>query len=213
MIYLFEDRKVRMQQSMDSKFIKEGILNCEKENAGFYLKSNYSDAKCILFHKSYTFSQKGLSSDFIRQLFLQMGIPVIYFSGGLNNNLSFKQGLLIGDANSGDMYKNLNLFIKDYKNHGKPNIPLLIYGKKYLLNSLLELQYIINLILFDKKSNDLLNTLEMDDIVSAIRPRINEPELKDFKISLIGWIENHMYEKRIKAADIKNYVQENINKY
>lgn len=217
MIYLFEDRKGRMLQFLkhpiDNKYIKEGILDCEKKNAIPYLNGHYSDAKCILFHKSYTFSQTSLSADFIKQLFLKMGVPVIYFSGDLSNSLFVEQGLLIGNVNSGDMYNNLYLFVQDYKHLGKPNIPLLVYGKKYLLNSLLELQHIICMMLFDKENDCLLNKLDIDGITSAIRSRINEPELMEDKKSLIMWLEHHTYEGKLKVVDVKEYIQKIINQH
>jgi hypothetical protein len=217
MIYLFEDRKGRMEQfikgGIDQRFLKEVVFDCTDENIDAFIEINFKDAVCILFHKSYNFPNRKITSDLVKQIFINKQIPFVYFSGGLNNNVLLDNNIYTGNVDSGDMYNNLDEFLTNYKGQKTPNIPLLVYGKGYLLNSLLELQYKITKKLFTYKDDYILNSDDLDEILDLISPRIMEPELKQDKQKFEDWIENNMYKNKISTIIIKSQLEKLIEKY
>lgn len=217
MIYLFEDRKGRMEQfikgGIDQRFLKEVVFDCTDENIDAFIEINFKDAVCILFHKSYNFPNRKITSDLVKQIFINKQIPFVYFSGGLNNNVLLDNNIYTGNVDSGDMYNNLDEFLTNYKGQKTPNIPLLVYGKGYLLNSLLELQYKITKKLFTYKDDYILNSDDLDEILDIISPRIMEPELKQDKQKFEDWIENNMYKNKISTIIIKSQLEKLIEKY
>ena len=217
MIYLFEDRKGRMEQfikgGIDQRFLKEVVFDCTDENIDAFIEINFKDAVCILFHKSYNFPNRKITSDLVKQIFINKQIPFVYFSGGLNNNVLLDNNIYTGNVDSGDMYNNLDEFLTNYKGQKTPNIPLLVYGKGYLLNSLLELQNKITKKLFTYKDDYILNSDDLDEILDLISPRIMEPELKQDKQKFEDWIENNMYKNKISTIIIKSQLEKLIEKY
>ncbi|UOE39710.1 hypothetical protein [Chryseobacterium oryzae] len=213
MIYLFEDRKGRMleyfSEGINNSFLKEAIFDCSDEEIDQYIHDNFKDATCILFHKSYNFPNRRIKSDLVKESFLRKNIPFVYFSGGLKNNLLIDKQVYTGNVDSGDMYNNLNLFLEQKS----INIPLLIYGTRYLLNSLLELQNRIIKYLFDKLDNQTLNNDDLDEIEDIIYTRINEPELAVDKSKLTQWIQNKIGKEEIKIEVLKSQIEKLIEKY
>jgi len=217
MVYLFEDRKGRMQQylhkELDPNYIKESIFDCSQDSIDSYISTNYSDAKCILFHKSYTFPQDGITVDFIKQKFLNKYVPFVLFSGGLQNNLLDENNIKTGTVDSGDMYNNLHLFINEYRSKQLINIPLLVFGRNYLLNSLLDLQNKINMMLFSYKHEDVLNENILDEIHDEVDSRINEVEFRDDKSKFLSWLDDNMNTSSITVKLIKSQIQKLVDKY
>lgn len=217
MIYLFEDRKGRMLQyiseGINYPFLKEAIFDCSDEDIDQYIDDNFKDATCILFHKSYNFPNRRITSDLVKENFLRKKIPFVYFSGGLKNNLLIDKQVYTGNVDSGDMYNNLSLFLEQNNKNKSINIPLLIYGKRYLLNSLLELQNRIIKYLFDKLDNQTLDNDDLDEIEDIIYTRINEPELAVDKSKLMQWIKNKIGKEEIKVEILKSQIEKLIEKY
>ena len=71
MIYLFEDRKGRMEQylkaHLDSDVIKVALIDCGKDNLADYLTDNFSDSKAIIFHSSYSFNDKNITNEDVKK--------------------------------------------------------------------------------------------------------------------------------------------------
>ena len=203
MIYLFEDRKDRMASylkvKLDPDFIKQATIDCKKIDLKEFLSSHFSDARAVIFHLSYNFGDDKITHEDVKKYFIDQKIPFIYFSGGLNNSLVVEKNVINGNVNSGDMYKNISNFLEDYKERKKINVPLLINGKGYLLNSLLELQNVITLYLFDKKNNDDLTGNELFEIIDLVDARIKERELSEDKGKLLKWLS----EKASKDVTVK----------
>jgi len=194
MIYLFEDRKGRMESyfrdNLDSDLIKQVTIDCEKSKLIEYLKSNFSSATAVIFHLSYSFSDKSISNEDVRGFFVKQKTPFVYFSGGLNSSLVIENDLVNGNVNSGDMYNNISAFLEDFQSRDVVNIPLLVNGQGYLLNSLLELQSIITLYLFDKRNDDYLTKENLDEIIDLVDARFKEEELTTAREKLVRWLNN-----------------------
>ena len=217
MIYLFEDRIGRMQQylknNLDSEVAKIALLDCQKDNLTNYLINEFSDSKAIIFHSSYSFNDKSITNEDVKSFFCDNKVPFIYFSGGLNNNLVIDNGITNGNVNSEDMYKNLTHFLEDYKVFKKVNVSLLIYGEKYLLNSLLELQAIISLYLFDKSNKHVLTTEDFNEIIDLVEVRLKENELKEDKFILLQWLDNKKMKQKLDKQTLLSQIQKLNDKY
>lgn len=217
MIYLFEDRKGRMEQylkaHLDSDVIKVALIDCAKDNLSDYLTDNFSDSKAIIFHSSYSFNDKNITNEDVKKYFIEKKIPFVYFSGGLNNNLVIENGATNGNVNSGDMYNNLEYFLKVYNEYGQINVPLLVYGEKYLLNSLLELQAVISLSLFAKPNDHSLTTSTYDEIIDLVDARIKEEELKEDKSKLLEWLGKAKQKLSLDKKTVLSQIQKLNDKY
>lgn len=217
MIYLFEDRKGRMLQyiteGINNPFLKEAIFDSSDEDIDQYIDDSFRDATCVLFHKSYNFPNKAITSDLVKESFLRKKIPFVYFSGGLKNNLLIDNQVYTGNVDSGDMYSNLSIFLEESNRKQTINIPLLIYGKRYLLNSLLELQNRIVKYFFDRSDNQLLDNDDLETIGDIIYTRINEQELAVDKSKLIQWIKSNLDKEQITVHILKSQLEKLIEKY
>lgn len=222
MIYLFEDRIGRMNQylkeNINSNDFKIALVDCEKKDLFNYLNTNFYDANAILFHSSYTFKDDNITNEDVKKYFSDKKIPFIYFSGGLNNNIFIENGIVNGNVNSGDMYNNLLIFIEEFKTKSKINVPLLVHGEKYLLNSLLELQSIVSLYLFNKQCDFLLASNDYNEIIDLVEARIKEDELKNDKSKLLDFLNKQLtkLDKQLTKVDKQTLllqIQKMINKY
>jgi hypothetical protein len=217
MIYLFEDRKGRMEQyqkeHLDSGVIKIALIDCQKNDLTNYVIDNFSDSSAIIFHSSYSFNDKNITNEDVKKYFRDKKIPFIYFSGGLNNNLVIENGITNGNVNSGDMYKNLMNFLEVYKSQQRINVALLVYGEKYLLNSLLELQTIISLSLFDKANNLLLSIADFNEIIDLVDARLKEEELKEDKTKLLEWLNSEKGKQKLDKQTLLSQIQKLNYKY
>ena len=73
MIYLFEDRKGRMEQylseHLDSDIINLAIIDCEKKDLTKYLSNNFSGSSAVIFHSSYSFNNKNITNEDVKKYF------------------------------------------------------------------------------------------------------------------------------------------------
>ena len=196
MIYLFEDREGRMKRflkgDIESHLLKRAVLNCRKEELSDYIGEHFSDAELILFHLSYVFPQSGVTNDSVREVFLSRGIPFIYFSGQSKNSIGrTSEGIQTADVRSEDMYSHLPAFIQVYKETGKVNIPLLVFGEHYLMNSLLKVLEWTNNQLWELKDDEPLKPAKVLLLITGISTRMQEDELKADKDALIEFINGH----------------------
>ncbi|MFS4429479.1 hypothetical protein [Chryseobacterium sp. S90] len=216
MIYLFEDRDGRMRsylkENLDSSLIEVAIIDCQKNELEDYLSTRFKNSEAIIFHSSYSFSDNKITNEDVKKYFISQEIPFVYFSGGLSNNLVVENAIINGNVNSGDMYKNISSFLEDYKINKKVNIPILVYGKQYLLNSLLELQYVIVLFLFNKANDYEITTNDLYEITDLIDARLKESELEEAKRSLREYLTAD-HSKPIYKQNLLLQIQKLIDKY
>lgn len=210
MIYLFEDRKGRkeqfLKQDIVSEKLKEAIFDYpEGMSISDYLSQTYSDAKAILFHKSYKIPSNNITIENIKAEFIRLKVPVVLFSGGLGNNYFESGGIISANINSGTMYGNLPEFVNEFEKSGQINIPLLIYGSKYALNEILYLQHLATALFSGKPESSILTKNEIDTINNFIQLAIRDESLSDGKNKLIKWLNS----SDIKVAILK----EQLNKF
>ena len=216
MIYLFEDREDRKQQFLGSG--TNHLLICHKPFdcsdiavMKDYIKTNYADAKVILLHKSYKFGNQEFTTEIVKNGFkLALGVPVVLFSGGSNSSLIKEGDTITAEINSGVMYHNLNLFADTYQKTGIICIPILVYGRYYRINQLMEMQARINDYLFDRRVYD---TIRHGDIrkLKQILNDVTESSLATDINTLRSWIEEKGEKMRIDQ--LNQAVQNLIKKY
>ena len=212
MIYLFEDRKGRMENLLENK-LNLRIVNAEltiavvKNELDFFLNS-LVNIKALLIHKSYKFPSSDVTIEDIISICKQKGIPIGLFSGGLSNAIIDENFVM---CNSGDFYSNLHLFLNEFEKNNKVNLPLLVFGRRYLINELKQLQIVVSKKVIQKEIVDIIS---LKIVVNDIRTYLSAPELSDDKNKLIYWIELKIEEgKTIEAKTILNQLQKVINKY
>lgn len=164
MIYVFDDRAQR--RTINSERLKdfsdlvifktiEIIPERKIEECVIYSVDN---PDCIIFHKSYTFEDKSITFETIRQLFTSYNVPIVIFSGGTEGS---NKGDIEVNMNADLMYENLPFFLEDYKTNGKINISTLLWGKRYKLNALLQLQNSLSLsFLVNNEPEGIIDNIE-----------------------------------------------------
>ena len=143
MIYIFDDRRQRRSDNEEKlsqfsdvvKFVQLKLTPGKSVEES--LIDSLNSPECIMFHKSYVFTEKEVSYETVRETLGSYEVPVIIFSGGTEFS---NKGTTQTDINAEVMYQNLPLFIRDYKEKGKINIDVLLWGEKHRLNALLEIQ-------------------------------------------------------------------------
>lgn len=219
MIYLFEDREERKRQFLGDEFnhslIQHKPFDCaDAKDMVDYIKSNYQDAASVLLHKSYEFGNKGITLDSVKNGFQNaLNIPVVLFSGGSNSNLIREGDIITAEINSGVMYRNLTCFLNDYQANGVVCIPLLVYGKNYRLNQLLEMQTKINSYVFDRKESDEITQTDKRQFLKITRA-VTDNSLIDDISKLQNWIEKRLANNNpISISLLLGQTQNLINKY
>ena len=217
MIYLFEDKEGRMalylKEGVDSSLLTRAIMNCKRDEINQYIDDNFSDAEAVLFHVSYSFPQPGVTNDAVRNAFLSKGVPFVFFSGGSKNSLSTLKGIPTADIYSKDMYSHLPGFLEEFKATGIVNIPLLVYGKNYILNSLLKSMEWVNDQLWGVKGDEPLPTSIVRNLVSSIQNSIQEDELREDKNALLNFIKGHFSSGVLTSDSIIAQIQQIIDRH
>lgn len=164
MIYIFDDRAQRRKDNEEKLIVFSGSIVFATVNIipGKHVEECIFDSmenpECIIFHKSFVFEDKSITFESIRHLFTSRGVPVVIFSGGTEGVNKGREEINI---NADRMYRNLPYFLKDYQAHGVINIDILLWGKSYKLNALLQFQnelareYII-----DRNLEDAIENIE-----------------------------------------------------
>lgn len=191
MIYLFEDREQRMEYYLKQKIESDKlsyncVIDCSKQDLLSLIESRFGDAACVIIHYSYKFPGEGITPDVIKNAFNERGVPVVIFSGDYSSNtLATPNGISNANMRSSSLYENLPLFIRKYTYEGIVSIPLLAFGPKYLLNTLLGLQQTIQNILISLNEDDIIGEDEKDDIRHEVL-HIREPELQDVRSQILS---------------------------
>lgn len=217
MIYLFEDKEGRkakyIQGTIDDSVLKSAIMNCSKDELEAYIDDNFKDADAVLFHVSYVFPKAGLTNDLVKDTFIKRGVPFVYFSGGSQCSISRNNDIMTADVRSEEMYRNLSDFVNEYKNNASINLPLLVYGKGYLMNSLLKIMELVNAALWKYDRTQSIGTMELMRIKSIITSRMQESELQLEKESLLNFIDSQRVLGTLTPDSIISELQTIIDKY
>ena len=220
MIYLFEDRDDRKRQFFGEEELHP--LICQKpfdcscvDDIDDYIVDNFSDAIAVLLHKSYSFVNDRITIDSVKNSFkFLLDIPVVLFSGGSKSSLIKEGDIITAEINSGVMYRNLNLFIESYQQDGKVCIPILVYGKYYQINQLLEMQAKINAYLFGRNENDkdsnIMSEKDKRRIMQILRDVSDDSLATDIE-KLKNWINEK--DEGLPIPQLLQAVQNLIKKY
>ena len=217
MIYLFEDRKDRMQQLLQGDVDDfKGILSTDKvisqeneEEVLTFFKS-LEDLDVVILHSSYVFPNKTLTSENIKAVVRKLNKKFVLFSGGLYNAIINEDEVVL---NSGTFYKNLKTFIGEYQKNKETDLAHLIFKNKneYLKHQVKKFQ---NMALSDlkklqtskHKENAVATTFK--NIRNALDSFLISSEFEEDKQMLSDYIY-----KRLKNKDFNNSVLfQQINK-
>lgn len=165
MIYIFDDRAQRRKDNEDKlrtfalvvKFCKFDVKQEQSLEDWFLESVGNCYPECIIFHKSYVFDNNRITFENVRQLFASLEIPFVIFSGGTEGS---NKGQTEININADLMYDNLPYFLSDFDTNKKINIDILLWGKRYKLNAILQFQ--------NKISKEFLINNNLDDIIEDI---------------------------------------------
>jgi hypothetical protein len=170
--------------------------------------NSLDNIQALLIHKSYNFPTKDITIEDIKSICKNKGIPIGLFSGGTSNAI-IDENLVM--CNSADFYSNLNLFLTEFDNNNKANLPLLAFGKRYIINELKQLQIAVSKKIIQKNDVDVLS---LKLIRNDIETYLSAPELEDDKNKLTKWIESEINEnKTIDSKIILGQIKKLIDKY
>jgi len=211
MIYIFDDRAQRRKENelrlrKFSCIVSFSTVDATPEKrVEDVIIDSMSDPDCVLFHKSYVFADRNVTFEAVRQLFTSFDVPVVIFSGGTEGNN--KSGSEI-NMNADLMYENLPYFLEDFQTNGKINIDTLLWGKRYRLNELLQIQNKIS-------AQYLINNAPEDivDNIDKLKRSILALCRKDHKSlgdSIVADIEKNPKTTWLDVADI---IDNNIQKF
>lgn len=212
MIYIFDDRAQRCKDNEDilqafARVVKFRKIDLKQEQSleDWFLESmGDCEPECVIFHKSYVFDEDRVTFDNVRQLFTSsLKIPFVIFSGGTEG---CNKGQTEININADLMYDNLPYFLSDFEANKKINIDILLWGKKYKLNSILHFQ--------NEISKEFLINTNLDDVVEDIDEVIMYIDLqcRDRQLSnaiIIDLKRN----AEITWSDLANIIDKNIKKY
>lgn len=150
MIYLFEDRKDRMYSYLKDGFENDNNDISYDKSIDVSLKGldnfilSLDNLDILILHKSYTFPDKSITPENVREIVKKAGKRFVLFSGGLDNAIIDENEIVM---NSGDFYKNVTSFLKIYREDRNLKLSFLIFSndKEYYLNQLKKFQnYALN---------------------------------------------------------------------
>ena len=157
MILLIEDRHDRQFRALNSaKFSLEGYDDVLENAIGESYETIYQKLKndsfepksyrAIITHKSaYSDDDRVKILSKLQQHCKREKIPLVYFSGGLESRYHYDTELELIEINSRHFYSNhLKLFLEEVRK-GNINPQILLYGKNYKLNIMLNTLEKINL--------------------------------------------------------------------
>lgn len=213
MIYIFDDRLQRRKANEEKLRIYSDLIKFDtvKLNPGKSADESIFDTveepECIFFHKSYALEGENITFETIRQLFSELDVPIIIFSGGIEGSNKSSNEINI---NADLMYNNLQFFLENRKEKGHINIDTLLWGKGYRLNALLEFQ--------NKISRKFLISKDLDDelgddlnlVKRSIENLCREIQREDLCNSIISYIGSN---ERITWLDLATIIDKNIRKF
>lgn len=208
MIYIFDDRAQRRKDNEDklrafAHVVKFGKIDLKQEQSlkDWFLES-VSDCypECIIFHKSYVSGDDRVTFENVRQLFTSLKIPFVIFSGGTEGS---NKGQTESNINADLMYENLPYFLSDFNTNKKINIDILLWGKRYKLNAILQFQNEISKQFLINKDLDAV-VEDIDDVRTYIEDECHNCQLSN---AIIKGIQEN---EEITWSDLDNIIDKNI---
>jgi hypothetical protein len=212
MIYLFEDRKDRMsvhlKTSLDNQYINSSLeISVNKNKLESFIES-LAKLDAILIHKSYTFPAEDITIEDVKTACTKRDIKIALFSGGLSNAVISEDFVVV---NSGDFYKNISLLQDEYKNKGAVNLPLLVFGKKYILNQVKQLQIVISQEILSNSPNDIRL---FEKIIEDTQAYLTAEGIQEDKEKFIQWLHRLISDGRLpESMAVMDQIQKLANKY
>jgi hypothetical protein len=213
MIYIYDDRAQRRKDNSEklknySDLITfKTIVLIPGKPVDDCIIDSIENPDYVIFHKSYIFEDKNITFDTIRKLLTSLDVPVVIFSGGLENSNKSNGEINI---NADLMYENLPLFLEDYKNSGRYNVDVLLWGKRYKLNALLQFQNEFSRkFLINTDPNGIIDDLK-GDVLRMINQTFRKINMKDIGDKIISDI-NEL--EQITGANLITIIDHNIQNF
>ena len=218
MIYLFEDRKDRMtdylgqelnnENIIESTFIVPADLTIEE-----YIVKEFSDAKAIIFHKSYRFPDSKVTITGVIDAFNKKlkDCQFVLFSGSIEtgNYYLASNSQYFLNVNSAIMYSNLNFFIISIISTGIIDVRTLLFADKVQKNELLT--FFNNTMLLLNSYPDTVETISYADFDDYVLTRtLKDKELQPLKKAIL---DRYSESSQINKMEMTIYITNLVNDY
>lgn len=212
MVYIFDDRAYRREENRERLRKYTDLIRFEtvktvpnKPIEDCIFDTVIESPECIIFHKSYVFTDNAVNFESIRTIFISFGVPIVIFSGG-TEGVNRKENEI--NINADLMYNNLPYFLENLRINKEININVLLWGERHKLNALLEFENRLAEKCFI--NHDLQAFIEN---VPKIRRTIDNLTKKEFK-ELGEFILTDL-DEIVKPTwlDLRNIVECNIKKF
>lgn len=210
MIYIFDDRIQRRNYNEEKLRGFSDIVTFDTvrliagKQADEIILDSIESPECIIFHKSYALGNDNITFETIRQLFVDLNIPIVIFSGGTEGSNKSANEI---NMNADLMYENLLYFIEDFKEKGQINLDILLWGKRHKLNALIEFQNRFSKKFFINKDPDA--TVDEFRVIERFIETNCEKINKEFAIAITREIKDN---PRLTWMDLANIIDNNIRK-
>ncbi len=213
MIYIYDDRAVRREENQKKLADFEDLIRFEVvkivpgKSVEECIINSIENPECIMFHKSYVFEDNEVTFETIRHMFISFNVPIVIFSGGTEG---CNKGNPEIDINADLMYENLPCFLENFRKEKHINIDVLLWGKRYGLNAILEFQnklaekFFIN--------HDLDEKMELDEISKMDIQMACNKFNKELGYSIISDIETMSEKSRLTWLELRDIIDNNIKK-
>ncbi len=175
-ILLIEDRVERQNRfTLDTNISLDIYNDILDRKETFDKNSSLDNYSVIITHRSAFGESKDNILDYLKKYCENSQTKLVFFSGGISSIFYSKVKYEFLLLNSKTFYsKNLELFLKDFKQRQKPNILLLGYGKKWKTNILLNTLEKINLFIhkYEKKEKAKFNRFKTETEIENIKDMI-----------------------------------------
>lgn len=216
MIYLLEDRAERRNLYNNELENYKDLIKVELFNKDTatdlaeFIDKQFQDVTCVIFHKSYAFKFRESNYDDIKKLFKNRGAKVVTFSGGVDQGNIDNDGNLI--INADIMYKNLPTFLQHLRDTKKIDLQILLWGKEYVLNALLSLQYNLSKVFFVAQDLEApISTMDVHNIKRKVNNHIRDLSLP-FSSDMNAEIDQKLDSDTLTWDAFRNIVQTAVDK-
>lgn len=216
-ILLIEDSKERQQLFMNDTDIdlskySDILYNAidEKYDEIFYKLKNGSfdmeNYSIIISHKSAFGKHNSVIIEKLKDYCKIYKKPLIFFSGGIDENYYYKSEYKFILTNSKTFYsQNIKLFLEAFKD-GKEDILMLLYGRRWRLDIALNVLEKLNFFLQKNGENDI----DYDDFTKKVNIHLLNQIKFDYKLTKDEFDEISKDEIEELKVKLYRYIQESI---
>lgn len=220
MIYLFEDRKDRMNNLLDINIESysdtlnyQKIIDTNKSEILDFFK-DIKNLDIVILHKSYVFIDKEITPENIKTAVKRLNKKFVLFSGGIGDAIIDDNELML---NSGTLYNNLSFFLDNYKRNKDYSLIRLLYkdNDEYLKHQIKKYQndVIPELLKLEYTENKEVAGKTFKQVVNKLNLYLKSEEFDSDKFKLSEYVKKRIEKKEFDHKILIQQIQKMVIKY